>query len=684
MQQVDADHFQGFNAGFTTSRLGVPRYWLQSGEFLFEDIKRPVVDPITGYPASDPFTGEPLIEPERQVVSRNNRVYLNEWPVFAWPSISTDLNRPTFYLESFSINNDSVFGTQVLSEWNLYQLLGFKNPPKGTTWTGSVDYLSERGLGLGTNFRYSRPGFLGHAGNTRGFIDVWGINDNGLDNLGADRRALVPEEDFRGRIFGRHRQDLEGGFRVTGEVGWASDRNFLEQYYEQEWDNLKDQSTGVELKRTIENRSWSIAGDMQVNDFFTQTEWLPRLDHYWLGQPVFGDWLTWHEHSSIGYGHLRTADAPLDPADAIKFDPLAWEADAEGLRAVSRQEISAPLLLGPFKFAPYALGEAAYWHEDLSANELERMYGQLGVRASIPFWRVNPAVQSQLFNLNGLAHKIVYEAEFFWAEADQDFQQLPLYDPLDDDSVEFFRRRFFFDTFNGVAGGDVPLEFDERTYALRSGMQGWVTSPSAEIADDLTAFRLGATHRWQTKRGRLGQQRVVDWITLQLNGFVYPDAERDNFGEELGLLSYNFNWHVGDRFTILSDGQADLFPNGLKTVSLSGVISRPGRGRYAAGLRSIEGPISSQILYSAASYRLSQKWIVNYGSSYDFGQTGNLGQSGQIVRIGESFLVGLGFRYDSSRDNLSIRFAVEPRFLSGRLGMVGGIPIEPVGTFGLQ
>ncbi|MCA9197184.1 MAG: hypothetical protein KDA87_06575, partial [Planctomycetales bacterium] len=480
LQQVDPNHFQGFNAGFTTSRLGVPRYWLQSGEFLFEDIKRPVVDPITGYPASDPFTGEPLIEPERQVVSRNNRVYLNEWPVFAWPSISTDLNRPTFYLESFSINNDSVFGTQVLSEWNLYQLLGFKNPPKGTTWTGSVDYLSERGLGLGTNFRYSRPGFLGHAGNTRGFIDVWGINDNGLDNLGADRRALVPEEDFRGRIFGRHRQDLEGGFRVTGEVGWVSDRNFLEQYYEQEWDNLKDQSTGVELKRTIENRSWSIAGEMQVNDFFTQTEWLPRLDHYWLGQPVFGDWLTWHEHSSIGYGHLRTADAPLDPADARKFDPLAWEADAEGLRAVSRQEISAPLLLGPFKFAPYALGEAAYWHEDLSANELERMYGQLGVRASIPFWRVNPAVQSQLFNLNGLAHKIVYEAEFFWAEADQDFQQLPLYDPLDDDSVEFFRRRFFFDTFNGVAGGDVPLEFDERTYALRSGMQGWVTSPSAE------------------------------------------------------------------------------------------------------------------------------------------------------------------------------------------------------------
>jgi hypothetical protein len=52
--------------------------------------------------------------------------------------------------------------------------------------------------------------------------------------------------------------------------------------------------------------------------------------------------------------------------------------------------------------------------------------------------------------------------------------------------------------------------------------------------------------------------------------------------------------------------------------------------------------------------------------------------------VGESFLVGLGFNYDASRDNFGVQFGIEPRFLSGRLSRVGGIPIPPVGVAGLE
>jgi hypothetical protein len=261
---------------------------------------------------------------------------------------------------------------------------------------------------------------------------------------------------------------------------------------------------------------------------------------------------------------------------------------------------------------------------------------------------------------------------------------LPLYDAVDDDAIEFFRRRFYFTTFDGAPGGNIPLPFDERYYALRGGMQRWVTAPNPEIADDLMVWRPAIRQRWQTKRGLPGQQRVVDWITFDTEAFIYPDAERDNFGSNVGLLSYDLRWHVGDRFTVLSDAQADFFDSGMKTISLGGMISRPGVARYVAGVRSIEGPISSQIVYGSASYRLSQKWIANYGSTYDFGETGNIGQRGEIVRVGESFLVGLGFNYDSSRDNFGVQFNIEPRFLSGRMGRVGGVPIAPVGAMGLE
>jgi hypothetical protein len=678
LRQVDPFRIEGFEGAVTTSRLGVPSYWLQSDSFTYES---PAVSEVTPGLA-DPLTGQPQTLASKRVTSRDNRVYLGQWPIFYWPFMSADLERPTLYLESLSVSSDRVFGTQVLTEWNLYQLLGWRNAPGGTRWTGSVDYLSDRGWALGTHFDYDRNSFFGHPGRTFGFVDAWGINDDGLDNLGLGRRALEPETDSRGRILGRHRQ-FTHGLEITGELGWISDRNFLEQYYEQEWDEEKDQTTGVEIKRRNENHSISASADARINDFFTQTSGV-RGDHFWIAHPLLSDWLTWTQHNGIAHSHLQVAEPPLNPIELAVFDPLAWEVDREGLRAFTRQRLDLPLQWGGAKIVPYVLGEAAHWDQDLSGNERDRLLGQAGIRGSLPLVRLDPQVQSTLFNVNGLAHKVVFESELLVAEADTNLADLPLYDPLDDDAIEFFRRRFLFTTFGGVAGDDVPLRFDERFYALRSGFQSAVAASSIEIADDLMLGRLAARQRWQTKRGMPGQQRVVDWITFDVEGFVYPKPDRDNFGQEIGLLSYDFRWHLGDRFSILSDAHADLFSDGLRTISLAAMVTRPGRARYLTGIRSIEGPISSAIWYGTTNIRLSPKWIFNYGSSYDFGDTGNIGQRGQIIRVGESFLVGLGFNYDHSRDNFGVRFSIEPRFLAGPLSRVGGVPIPPVGAFGLE
>ena len=678
LRQVDPFRIQGQSGAITTSRLGVPRYWLQSGDFVYEDLPEPGVSSV------DPITGEPRVTSTKRVTSRSNRVYLAEIPVFAWPSLSANLERPSFYLESFRLNNDRVFGSQILTEWNLHQLLGHHTPARGTEWTLELDYLSKRGPAMGTNYTWDRDSVFHIPGPTFGFLHAWGIYDTGLDNLGKGRRAVPLETNNRGRILSRHRQFLHDGYQFTGEIGLVSDRNFLEQYYEEEWDEEKDQTTGVEFKKLTDNKSWSVTADVRVNDFFTQTNWWPRLDHFWIGQPILSDWLSWTEHTNVGYGKIQIADAPTNSKELAKFDPLAWEAEREGLRAVSRQRLDLPLQWGGAKIVPYALGEAGFWEQTLVDQDVTRLFGQLGVRASIPVVRINPNVSNRLFNVNGIAHKIVYESEFFWADADYELADMALYDRLDDDSTEFFRRRFFFDTFGGVPGGDIPLKFDERFYAARTGLQRWVTSPSSEVAKDLMIWRIAARQRWQTKRGMPGNQRVVDYIKLDIEGNIYPDPDRDNFGQEIGLLNYDFRWHAGDRFTVLSDGMADFFSSGLRTVSLAGMISRPGTYRFIGGVRSIEGPFSSSILYGSTSYRLSPKWIVNYATSLDFGKTGNIGQRGQFVRVGESFLVGLGFNYDRSRDNFGVQFSVEPRFLAGRLGRVGNVPILPVGYNGLE
>jgi hypothetical protein len=338
------------------------------------------------------------------------------------------------------------------------------------------------------------------------------------------------------------------------------------------------------------------------------------------------------------------------------------------------------------KMVPYALGELADWGEDRSGNDLQRAYWQAGLRASLPIWKVYPDVESLLWNVHGVAHKVVFDAEFSFAQANRDMQSLPLYDPLDDVSVEAFRRRFAVSTFGTTPGNvsGVPLSFDERFYALRTGMAGWVTAPSTEVADDLTALRLGMRHRWQTKRGLPGRQRIVDWIVLDTNATWFPDPNRDNFGKALGLVDYDFRWYVGDRFTLLSSGLFDFFTNGAQIITLGGYLQRPPRTSLYLGLHDLEGPIHSQVLIASISYRMSPKWVASGGTSVDL-RGNNIGQSLSITRIGESLLVSVGASLNALQsNNAGVFLTVEPRFLpKTRLGGPGG-PIPVAGLYGLE
>ena len=675
IRQLDASHFTASSAQVTTSRLEEPTYHFGAGEILFEDVQTQTFNPLTG---------EPEIEHRQLAESRGNTVYVSGIPVFYWPTIATDLSKSSFFIDGLRIGNDNVFGTQVEVDFDAYQLFGIRDAPEGTDWGLSLDYLSDRGVGHGTDFEYNRGDFLGSVGPATGLWDFWGISDNGLDNLGLGRRAVTPEKDYRFRLFGQHRQRLQNGWEVTGEVGWISDRSFLEEYYESEWDQNKDPRTGLRLKRLADNRSLSIEANGQVNNFFTETQWLPRVDHYWLGESLFGDRLTWFEHSQAAYANLNYASAPTNQlAPPLEAFPLPWETGGQlrGERLVTRQEIDLPMVLGPVKVVPFALGELAHWGEAVDGQDLQRAYINTGVRASVPFWAVFPDFHDPLFNLHGLAHKVVFDTEFTYADSNKNFGDLPLYDSLDDIAITDFRRRIL---------GTLPpvitnANFFPTTYALRSGLQSWVTSPTTEIADDLVTLRAGMRHRWQTKRGTPGQQHIVDWLTIDSNVTWFPDQNRDNFGADFGLFDYDVRWHLGDRFTILSDGAADFFGDGLHMFSGGVLLNRPSRGSAYLGVRTINGPIKSNALVGSYSYRFSPKWISTAGTAIDFSDAGNIGQSFSITRIGESLLVTLGFNVDEGKDNVGAKLMVEPRFLPKlRLTNTTGIEVPPAGAFGLE
>jgi hypothetical protein len=682
VQQIARGQFRATNAYITSSRLGVPGYRLAADDIFVEDQQQPRIDPLTGEVMTDPLTGEAIIDHQRRATSENNLFLIEEIPIFYWPVFTADLERSSFFIRNVKLKNDNVFGTQIYTTWDPYQLLSI-DPIEGTDWDLSLDYLSERGFGHGSKFAWNRPSLFGLGGPAAGFIDYWGIQEQDLDNLGADRRSLLPEKDYRFRLLGRNRWLIADDWRLTSEVGWISDRNFLEQYFESEWDRFKDATTGVELKRYLENGSLALSADVRLNSFFNEVEQLPRFDFFTIGQPLLGDWLTWHQHTHAGLYRMLVPSTGENAADRPPFsNPLLWEpSDFEGGRYATRHEIDLPLQLGPVKVVPRALGELAHWDEVLSGDDADRAYGQLGVKFSLPIWGADPTVESDILNVHGLAHKVNLWIDASISAADRGILEFPLYDPLDDNSIEHFRRRFPYNTF----GTPLRPQFDERLYALRSGLGDWVTSPSTEIADDLEAVRLGIDQRWQTKRGLPGTRQLQDFIVLNAGVTWFPDEDRDNFGEAFGLWNYDFRWHLGERTTLLSRGIYDFFDQGQQLTSVGIYLKRPPIGDVYIGLRSLEGPIDSEVLQFSHTYRMSPKWISEFSTGYDFAAGQNIGQRLSLLRIGESFLVAVGFHVDASKNAFGVNFNLEPRFLPRtRLGRVSGAQIPPAGAFGLE
>ena len=319
---------------------------------------------------------------------------------------------------------------------------------------------------------------------------------------------------------------------------------------------------------------------------------------------------------------------------------------AIGQRLATRQEIDYPFQLGVVKIVPYALGEAANWGQDLEGNGLTRLYGQGGVRANLPIWSVDPTIQDDLFNIHGIVHKVNFTAEYAYSQSNQDLSLLPLYDPLDDDSIEAGRRRNRVYDYNSPPA-PFPLQYDERFYAVRSGLGGvrsrrpapkWSAIFRSSAWAPSSAGRPSAA-RPATSTSSIGSRSIPASTST-------PIADRDNFGTVPGMANYDFRWHVGDRLTMVSDGIFDFFNGGQSVYSVGAFLTRPPRGSFYVGYNFIDGPIQNRVVSVSYTYWMSPKWITTFGTSIDLGNQGNIGESFSITRIGESLLINLGFNVD--------------------------------------
>jgi hypothetical protein len=190
-----------------------------------------------------------------------------------------------------------------------------------------------------------------------------------------------------------------------------------------------------------------------------------------------------------------------------------------------------------------------------------------------------------------------------------------------------------------------------------------VSDPYHELIDDQQVARLAWRHRLQTKVGPPGRLRIKDWMTLDLEGAYFPEADSDNFGEELGLLAARYQWFIGERTSFQSSAHYDLFDNAPQLWNIGVNSQRSERGSIYLGLRSVRagGTLDSDIGVVGMTYQMSPKWVSTFGTAFDLKERRNVGQSLTVTRIGSDFLVHLGANYDESKGNAGFAIAVEPR-----------------------
>lgn len=571
-----------------------------------------------------------------------------DFTFFRWPSLRTNFISAATPLRSVRIGNDSDFGATIETRWHLSRLLGFKDNPAVQSQL-SVDYYSERGIGGGIDAEYQTD-------KAQGELIGYAMTDRGEDDLGQikARKNIEPDTDPRGRFTFRHREFFEDGWQMTAETSYLSDRNFLEAMYRDEYYTDKEQETVLYIKRLWDNQAFSVLGKARINDFQHQTEELPTFEYHRIGQSFWDHQLTWYSRQELGRLRQR-----YDKDDPNRGDSSFYTFGA------TTQEVDWPLLLGKYKFVPFAA--ATYGYEDgqgwqrrldgtFAPREDQAVLGQLGVRGSTMFWKEDPYFHSSFWNVNGLRHTVMPYAQAGLFEAN-------------DETV------------------------DMRDYTQLGVVQRWQTHRGSK-AETVDWMRLDVHGLWVSDRARDDESPALEYDALT-NRFVGDSygpswfsydqpavplrARRDNpyYGAARDAMNADYLWRISETTTLLSDANYDLASGKIQQLDAGFTrlvypdISYYVGSRYLRPVqvqvdRNDDGTLDafekgSHSVIGAISWQLNSRYTLTVAQEYNFDFGAAIRSEVSLVRRYHRVYYALTFAADQTMDRRSVMFSVWPQ-----------------------
>ena len=633
LRRLAENKFAAENITLTTSEFYKPQISLTASDVIITD--------TTAVDAAEDKVSDNSFNLEMHDV----RIKAGDKTIFRWPFMRSNMLRPDVPLKGLHVSYDSTWGPAFESRWYLSRLLGLKEP-EGTDNTFMLDYYGKRGLGTGVEIDYKREDYFGGL---EGYI----IHDTGEDKLGRDdsRRNLEPSRKLRGRLNWRHRQFLPYNWQLTTGLGYASDENFVESYYGNEF-NTGEGETYIHLKRVEDNWGLSFLGKTRLNDFEDVLEELPSAEFHLTGQSLFDNRFTLYSDTQASRLRQRIGNEHSIAINENRFTFLSH-----------RTEIDMPLNLETFKIVPFAAGTLGY--DDRSGftrtlvdgsntgafGDDSVWIGEAGVRVfPRPFWKIYPDVKSRLWDLDQLRHVIKPElTAVFYEESDNVVKQR---DALNLGLSQLLQ------TTRGPAGKRRRVDW------MRLDMDvTWVKDP-ASVSD---AGPGPDRFMWN--------KPIVPLRVLSAPGIFNGDLTNGDlhkfemFGPRRNYFAADYLWRLSDTTAVLSDMNFDMqsgvvqqFNIGLSRLCWPNFQFYVG-SRYLRRVEILDEKGSNAVTF-AATYILDPRYTLIFGQQFDFDYGANVRSDITLIRRYHRVCWGFTFSTDQLRDEQRIVFSIWPQGIS--------------------
>ncbi len=530
-----------------------------------------------------------------------------------------------------------------------------------------LDYRKRRGLAIGPEIDYQ------FERNHEGFLYTYFMNDIKGPNPDNDfdRQFLPQEKDHRGRAWWFHRYDLYGTsgdleqLRLDTEVNLISDRNFMEEFFEEEFKTGKDRETYTYLRYVDDNTYGSFLTRYRLNSFQTQTEYLPELRYSVHGEEVPAVPLVYSSDTS--FGNLRR-----------RRNRFSSQPDVRSGRLDTYQQLAYPFSIGFVQARGFTGGRLTQYEEDpMQDDDLSRYVLSGGMELFDDLHRTF-AVRSDSLGLDGLRHifswNLRYSNNFASNHAPNRVPFFDQRDPVGEHEEIYLELRNRFQTRTS------PEEKQESERASTSNQtrtrNNQNQNPSGPNRPSGTRTDLGNVHEFLSfgaaiehypetnrDRQRIRAQNHLDpaaWITS-----VQSPSTGEVLDNNYSLLNTDFRFQPTLPFSLKGQYEFNLEQTRIEASSSSFRLN-PAEDLSLSIRHSFVRELTESINLDVRT-RLSDHWLVSGTASYDLGAVDS-----QDIHLGlgyrlHDFTIRFGAQFDDRRDDQAFTISLTPNFTSGRL-----------------